>query len=519
MALSTLPLLPLVLLATATATTTATANATAFSEKCTAFASSLALGNSTYRVTMAQYVPATSYINATAEGRDASCDGYVPVDMCRVGLTVATSGASEVVVETWLPEDWNGRFLGTGNGGLGGCNFLSYTASHPSASNNGHDGVSGAAFNHAPEVLHDYVDRALVAGVQVGKDVTAQFYSKEAYKTYYIGCSAGGRQGWKAAQAYPGLFDGIVAGAPLLAFNGNMGWFSETLKETRTNTSEGYLTAEDWAAVQGEVLRQCDGLDGAIDGILEDARKCHLHVTPMLCTPRRPMPWPTSSPPYILDGQVQHSGGYHGYETTLLQLFLGPLAETWVDEWLQYVVYANRSWSAHDATEADVRATIELNPYNIQTFDTDLSAFGDAGGKILHWHGQADPMLQAGNSDRYYDAVRSTMKATSAELDDFYRYFRVSGTNHCAGGPGAFLMGQMGGTSVSDDPDDNMLMRIVEWVENDAPPEFVRGTKFVNDTASLGVAFTRKHCKHPAVNVYTGTGNGTDEDGWTCVEE
>jgi feruloyl esterase len=111
------------------------------------------------------------------------------------------------------------------------------------------------------------------------------------------------------------------------------------------------------------------------------------------------------------------------------------------------------------------------------------------------------------------------MNASSSELDSFYRYFRVSGVFHCAGGPGANLLGQLGGLAAGDDADDNMLTRIVEWVENGAAPEFVRGTKFVNDTPSLGVAFTRKHCKHPAVNVYKGTGNGTDENGWECVEE
>ena len=395
--------------------------------------------------------------------------------------------------------------------------------------NNGHNGTSGAAFFKAPEVLEDFVWRALYTGTVVGKDIARQFYAKNGHKSYYIGCSTGGRQGWKAAQAYPELFDGIVAGAPAIAWNGQLGTFGEIVTEMGTNTSDSWIDAEHFAALQSEVFNQCDSLDGAVDGILEDDRKCHFDITPLLCA--------TNSTgicfnqaqanivdklfsPYIVDGQVRNSGFSHGYESEVFAAFTGPLIEPWLQEWFGGVVYEDRNWTRANWSVADARAAIALNPYNIETFDTDISAFRDLGGKILHWHGQADQLLTVRNSDRYYDAVKSTLNATYAELDEFYRYFRVSGLNHCFGGPGATAIGQTGySLRASDKPEDSLLARIVAWVENGAAPEFVRGTKFVNDTPALGIEFSRKHCKHPAVNVYKGTGNGTDEEGWACVEQ
>jgi feruloyl esterase len=100
-----------------------------FSSKCTSFASSLHLNNySDFQVTISEYLATNSTLNLTAEGWNETCAAGdynspppIPVNLCRVGLTVATSNSSEVILETWLPENWNGRFLSTGNGGLAGC--------------------------------------------------------------------------------------------------------------------------------------------------------------------------------------------------------------------------------------------------------------------------------------------------------------------------------------------------------------------------------------------------------------
>ncbi|KAF2475507.1 putative feruloyl esterase [Lindgomyces ingoldianus] len=491
-------------------------------------------------INIVEYLPAGSVINHTADGTNETCSLFasptsLPVNICRLALKAATSNSSSIILETWLPENWSGRFLSTGNGGLSGCiqySDIAYATKFGFAAvgaNNGHNGTSGGAFFHQPEVLKDFVWRSLYTGVVLGKNITSQFYGKDkckAMKSYYIGCSTGGRQAWKAVQSYPELFDGVIAGAPAIASNGLISFFGYAFQSLGDNSSDTFLDTQNWETLHEEVLSQCDHLDGAVDGILEDTRKCKPNLTKILCEN-------TSRPgclsqaqvsavekvfsPVVVDGQVIASGQQHGDEVRMINALYGPLPGTWLEEYFRFVIYQNLSWNRTMFSLQDAAVALKANLFNVETFDGDLRAFRDRGAKVLHFHGQADEYLPVGNSDRYYDLVAKTMGSSNAELDEFYRYFRISGLGHCFGGPGTNYLGQHGGTAASDDPDDNMLMRIVEWVEHGKAPEFVRGTKFVNDDPAQGVAFTRKHCKHPKVNVYKGRGNGTDENGWHCV--
>jgi feruloyl esterase len=82
-------------------------------------------------------------------------------------------------------------------------------------------------------------------------------------------------------------------------------------------------------------------------------------------------------------------------------------------------------------------------------------------------------------------------------MDEWVRFFRVSGMNHCSGGPGAWVMGQ-GGNAVAGVPFEgsrNVLRAVVDWVEKGVAPEYMEGTKFVNDSVALGVDFRRRHCR------------------------
>jgi feruloyl esterase len=90
------------------------------------------------------------------------------------------------------------------------------------------------------------------------------------------------------------------------------------------------------------------------------------------------------------------------------------------------------------------------------------------------------------------------MQASPADLDEFFRFFRISGMFHCNSGPGAWAIGQGGGASAASVPfsrANNVLAALVEWVENGIAPETIKGTKFVNDTVTMGVALQRRHCR------------------------
>lgn len=175
-------------------------------------------------VNFAEHIPSGTNISLPQNYNLSTC-GYesqvVSNDICRVAMYVTTSYRSGITLEAWLPTNWTGRFLSTGNGGVDGCiqyPDLAYAASFGFATvgaNNGHNGTSGYAFYKNPDVVHDFVERSLHTGVVIGKEVTKQYYGAAHKKSYYLGCSTGGRQGFKAVQSYPDDFDGVLAGAPV----------------------------------------------------------------------------------------------------------------------------------------------------------------------------------------------------------------------------------------------------------------------------------------------------------------
>lgn len=91
-----------------------------------------------------------------------------------------------------------------------------------------------------------------------------------------------------------------------------------------------------------------------------------------------------------------------------------------------------------------------------------------------------DPIISSENSPRYYNHVSRTMGLNSNELDEFYRLFRVSGMGHCSDGDGASFLGQQGPSVSELDSQNNVLLRMVDWVENGNGPETITGTKYVN---------------------------------------
>jgi feruloyl esterase len=123
--------------------------------------------------------------------------------------------------------------------------------------------------------------------VLAGKQLTKLFYNRDYDKSYFLGCSLGGRQGIDSADKFPDDFDGIVAGSPALDFNNLISWRARFFTITGSNSvnSSNFITPSIWISlIHEEVLRQCDGLDGVIDGIVEDPTRCNFCPETLLCT-------------------------------------------------------------------------------------------------------------------------------------------------------------------------------------------------------------------------------------------
>ncbi|MFL5499972.1 MAG: tannase/feruloyl esterase family alpha/beta hydrolase [Gemmatimonadaceae bacterium] len=142
---------------------------------------------------------------------------------CRVQAVIAPSSDSHIEVEVWLPvSGWNGKFLGTGNGGYAGS--LSYprlgeavnTGYVGASTDTGHKGDSRDsrwAAGHE-EKQTDFDHRAIHDMTALAKATIQAFYGKPPAHSYFSSCSNGGRQGLMEAERYPADYDGIMAGAP-----------------------------------------------------------------------------------------------------------------------------------------------------------------------------------------------------------------------------------------------------------------------------------------------------------------
>src|SRR5215831_18820869 len=182
---------------------------------------SISLPNTT--VTLAESVPAGTFTppTPTPGGQRGAQPAAVSVPaFCRVAAILRPSSDSEIEMEVWLPENWNGKFQFVGGGGWAGV--ISYPAlatalneGYATASTDtGHKGGNANFAIGHPEKVVDFAYRAVHESTVKSKTILTTFYDRAPRISYWNGCSTGGRQGLMEAQRYPDDFDAIIAGAP-----------------------------------------------------------------------------------------------------------------------------------------------------------------------------------------------------------------------------------------------------------------------------------------------------------------
>jgi hypothetical protein len=199
---------------------------------------------------------------------------------CRVAATLKPSSDSDIKIEVWLPlAGWNGKWQAVGNGAFNGnINYGAMSAAlrrgyATSSTDTGHTG-GGAnwALGH-PEKVVDFGWRAVHEMAVASKQIVASHYDRAPTFSYWNGCSAGGRQGMKAAQRFPADFDGIIAGAP------GLDWTSRAAQAARVakvlESREGArLMPPHRQLLHTAVVGACDALDGVKDGLIENPQRC-----------------------------------------------------------------------------------------------------------------------------------------------------------------------------------------------------------------------------------------------------
>ena len=206
---------------------------------------------------------------------------------CRVAGAIRATAESDIRFELWLPENWNGKFMQTGNGGAAGAIVYDslvdpllrgYAVAN---TDTGHQGAGGdfAWAVGQPQRLFDYQFRAVHELTIVGKAITAARYGRQPNWSYWLGCSTGGRQGLKEAQRYPEDYDGIVAGAPASNWSPLMA-LSVVIQQ---NLGAGGLAAEKLGLLKEAAIATCDAGDNVTDRVIANTGTCDFDPASLQC--------------------------------------------------------------------------------------------------------------------------------------------------------------------------------------------------------------------------------------------
>jgi feruloyl esterase len=412
-----------------------------------------------------------------------------------------------------LPDQWNGRFLFQGGGGLNGSVALplgSQAAGETPAlargfavvtTDSGHKGnVFDGSFFRDQQASLDFYYVAIGRVARLAKEMIASYYGRAAQHSYFDGCSTGGREAMIMSQRYPEYFDGIVSGDP-------------AIRTGHSNLALGFMTAmfqpdpkkffsdSDRKLIVNSVLQACDAKDGLKDGMIFNSRACEFDPATLVCSGsksdrcltraqadalKKAFAGPKSArgdavyPGVPYDAGIADAAGIPG-------LLRGPVMPV-----------ATGADFAHfdvdrEAARVEADATAQLG----DSTWTNLTSFSGHGGKLLFYHGLSDPWFSSLDTLAYYEKMGKD--TGGAPVASWSRIYLVPGMGHC-----------QGGSATLDHFD--MLSAVVDWVEKGVAPDRVVAT---------GPAFpgrSRPLCPYPQHAQYSGQGDPNDASNFICKE-
>jgi len=469
----------------------------------------LSLPNAT--ITSADFVAA----GAASTGRAGRGGSSEPLPAhCKVAATLTPSPDSHIEMELWLPsEGWNGKFLAMGNGAWAGNISLDAIAvglrrGYATASNDtGHTGGSASFAVGHPEKLVDFAYRAMHEMAVQSKTIIRAFYGRAPQLSYYQGCSTGGRQGMMEAQRYPEDFDAIIAGAPvynMVHLNvSQVGLQVEMLKNP-----ERLVPAEKKTMFANAVVAACDERDGVKDGIVNNPRACTFDPAVLACKEGDRVDCLTGAQVESArsvwaavktkSGALVYPGRSPGFESGWRVPVPGAPLNPLFTDMPRFIGRQDANW---DPMTFDLEQDLALALKNagfVEANDANLAKFKARGGKLLLYHGWADPGPAPENTINYYDAVN---KKLGGKQDDWMRLFLMPGVGHCGGGVG---------------PDQaDFLGALEQWREKGVAPSQINASR----PAGRGVStpMSRPLCPFPQVARYKGSGSSNDAANFSCA--
>jgi feruloyl esterase len=484
-------------------------------------------------ITLAQSVAAGAFVPTVRGGGPGAPAGGgrgpqftdVPA-FCRVQATLRPTSDSEIKMELWLPAasgapGWNGKFRGTGNGGLGGGAGVNagqlaagVRAGYAAAGNNtGHDGDSSYALDH-PEKIKDFGYRSAHEMTVASKTLIKAFYGTDARLSYMAEGGGGTIAALSSAQRYPADYDAVaVTGMSSYLTRhtfGQMWIWQATHKDAAS-----FIPPEKYSVLHRAALDRCDALDGLKDGIIGDVLHCKFDPGVTICKGSGTSDQPGcltapqveaarkiyAGPKNPRTGEEIYSPLYPGSELGWGQLAGGDLPLGIPVEFFKFYVLRDPNWDYKTRPinfDSDVTASNRPEIQPVNAVDPDLGKFFARGGKLLLVDGWNDTAVPPKVAVNYYNAVVAKLGAKAVK--ESMRFFMVPGMGH---GPG---------TAGPDNFNFNALSLIEQWKENGKAPDQLIVSHF-KDGMEVG---KRLVCQYPQTAMYKGSGNQEDPASYSC---
>jgi hypothetical protein len=495
------------------------------------------LSTQTLRVDKSEWVVASRM----PAGPGGAATEVPPHCLFRVVLDPRPSGMEDMSygtgIELRLPLAWNGRLLFQGGGGLDGMLTPAFgsVSGFPSAlargfavvsTDGGHRGRNNVDGRFAvdQQAKLDFAYQAVQRTTREAKALINRYYGRKPDYSYFMGCSTGGREAMLAAQRLPLEFDGVVSGNAsfnLTRVAMNQIWSLQTVTRIapkdatgKPQLSEAFTDAQ-LKAVSAGVLKQCDGLDGLEDGMINDFKACRFDPASLRCGAEGGAGAQPCFSTQQIEGLKDIFGGARNPRGESLYGATPYDTGIALPAWRQMHLGTAASAPANASLGRDTLRLFAMTPpspdFDPLRFDFDhdmdtiaeTAAINDAvatlhttfaghGGKMIVYHGLSDQAMWAGALTQWYEKLTPR---DSQGPQSWSRLFLVPGMTHCGGG------------QATDQFD--MLAAIQQWVEQGQAPDRV---------IASGRAFpgkTRPLCPYPKVARFDG-GNADDQKSFSC---
>ncbi len=481
-----------------------------------------------------------------------------------------------------LPVEWNGKFFFEGGGGSNGnlgtafgnlqgqrrdnALQLGYAvvvtdSGHDNRVNNDPTRNGTVTFGFDPQARVDFGYNSYDQVTQVAKALLKIHYGRAPERSYYVGCSEGGREAMMMSQRFPEYFDGILACAPgfqlakaaVYGHSWDVQSFAEVAEGMGTFDRNGQpllnktFTDEDLDLAAQAILAACDGLDELEDGMIQNFPACTTAVVePKLAA-------------VTCKGPKRNTCLSAAQVTALKRVYAGatnrqgkPLYSDWAwDRGLggKSGNGYNLGWrvwkiGAYDANANSAIIATLGSASASALFTTPPTPVPSSGPGPIAFLLNVDPVRDAVKLTRvegeYTQSVLEFMLASSTNLTpfeshggkliivqgvsdpvfsikdtiswwnqvnevnqgsaaDFVRLFAVPGMNHCSGGPATDQYDAFGA--------------LVDWVEKGSAPDRIVATAGQN---TPWPGRTRPLCAYPAQARYSGSGSVEDAGSFVC---